>query len=45
MPLLTHVDQATGLPVRKAKPDRYEASAPGELVHVDVARQDSWQGC
>jgi transposase InsO family protein len=38
MPLLTHVDQSTGLPVRKAKPDRYEASAPGELVHVDIKK-------
>ena len=32
MPLLAHLDQATGLPVRRPKPHRYEASAPGELV-------------
>jgi hypothetical protein len=38
MPLLAHVDQATGLPVRKSKPVRYEASAPGELVHVDIKK-------
>jgi transposase InsO family protein len=38
MPLLAHLDQATGLPVRKAAPIRYEASAPGELVHVDIKK-------
>ena len=38
MPLLAHVDQVTGLPVRKAKPVRYEVSAPGELVHVDIKK-------
>ena len=38
MPLLAHVDQATGLPVRKPKPVRYEAAAPGELVHVDIKK-------
>jgi len=38
MPLLAHVDRATGLPVRKPKPVRYEASAPGELVHVDIKK-------
>ena len=38
MPLLAHVDQATGLPVRKPKAIRYEASAPGELVHVDIKK-------
>ncbi len=38
MPLLAHLDQATGLPVRKPKPHRYEASAPGELVHVDIKK-------
>ena len=36
MPLLVHLDLATGLPVRKAKPVRYEAAAPGDLVHVDI---------
>src|SRR5699024_2325718 len=39
MPLLTHVDQATGLPVRQAKPVRYEAALPGQLVHVDIKKQ------
>jgi transposase InsO family protein len=38
MPLLAHVDQATGLPVRKPKPVRYEAAVPGELVHVDIKK-------
>jgi transposase InsO family protein len=38
MPLLAHLDQATGLPVRKTKPHRYEATAPGELVHVDIKK-------
>ncbi len=38
MPLLSHLDQATGLPLRKAKPVRYEAAAPGELVHVDIKK-------
>jgi len=39
MPLLTHLDQATGLPVRRAKPTRYEMTAPGQLVHVDIKKQ------
>ena len=38
MPLLAHLDQATGLPVRTPKPVRYEAAAPGELVHVDIKK-------
>jgi transposase InsO family protein len=38
MPLLTHLDQATGLPVRKPRPVRYEAAAPGQLVHVDIKK-------
>jgi transposase InsO family protein len=38
MPLLTHIDQATGLPVRKPRPLRYEAPAPGDLVHVDIKK-------
>lgn len=38
MPRLDHVDQATGLPARKAKPVRYEAVAPGDLVHVDIKK-------
>ena len=39
MPLLTHLDQATGLPVRKPKPVRYEVKRPGQLVHVDIKKQ------
>jgi transposase InsO family protein len=38
MPLLAHLDQATGLPVRRPRPTRYEAAAPGELVHVDIKK-------
>jgi transposase InsO family protein len=38
MPLLAHLDQMTGLPVRRPRPVRYEASAPGELVHVDIKK-------
>jgi len=38
MPLLASLDQATGLSVRRPKPVRYEASAPGELVHVDIKK-------
>ncbi len=38
MPLLAHVDQATGLPVRRSKPVRYEKATPGELVHVDIKK-------
>ena len=39
MPLLHHVDQATGLPVRRPRPVRYEKAHPGELVHVDIKKQ------
>ena len=38
MPLLSHLDQATGLPARRARPARYEAAAPGDLVHVDIKK-------
>ncbi|WP_114950148.1 IS481 family transposase [Trueperella pyogenes] len=38
MPLLAHLDQATGLPVRKTRPVRYERSRPGELIHVDIKK-------
>ena len=38
MPKLTHIDRATGLPVRKPTVVRYEKSAPGELVHVDIKK-------
>ncbi len=39
MPLLVNLDQATGLPVRKPKPKRYEVDRPGRLVHVDIKKQ------
>jgi transposase InsO family protein len=39
MPLLAHLDRASGLPVRKPKPIRYEVAAPGLLVHVDIKKQ------
>ncbi|MDK9319077.1 IS481-like element ISPfr17 family transposase, partial [Propionibacterium freudenreichii] len=39
MPKLINIDQATGLPVRRPKPTRYEVAAPGELVHVDIKKQ------
>lgn len=39
MPKLGYLDQATGLPVRRAKPVRYERATPGELVHVDIKKQ------
>ena len=38
MPLLQHLDQATGLPVRRPRLIRYEKVAPGELVHVDIKK-------
>lgn len=38
MPKLAWIDQATGLPVRRPTVNRYEASAPGELVHVDIKK-------
>ncbi len=38
MPLLHHLDQATGLPVRRPSVNRYEKSRPGELVHVDIKK-------
>jgi transposase InsO family protein len=38
MPLLVHLDQATGLPVRRPKPVRYEMTRPGELVHIDIKK-------
>lgn len=40
MPLLTHIDQSTGVRVRKAKPVRYELAKPGQLVHVDIKKQE-----
>src|SRR5690625_6270322 len=38
MPRLAWLDQATGLPVRKLTPIRYEKSRPGEMVHVDIKK-------
>src|SRR6478735_413026 len=38
MPLLAHLDQATGLPMRRPRPVRYEAHRPGELVHVYIKK-------
>ena len=38
MPLLVHLDQATGLPVRTVRPVRYEHERPGALVHVDIKK-------
>ena len=39
MPKLANIDRATGLPVRKPKPKRYEVDKPGRLVHVDIKKQ------
>lgn len=39
MPRLANIDQATGLPVRRPKPIRYEHPEPGDLVHVDIKKQ------
>lgn len=39
MPKLVNIDRATGLPVRKPKPVRYEVDRPGQLVHVDIKKQ------
>ena len=36
--VLRHLDQASGLPVRRPKPRRYEHPAPGDLVHVDIKK-------
>jgi transposase InsO family protein len=38
MPLLRHLDQNTGLAVRRPVPRRYEHAQPGDLVHVDVKK-------
>lgn len=38
MPPLAHIDQATGLPVRKTRPQRYEHAAPGDLIHIDIKK-------
>lgn len=39
MPILEHIDQATGLAVRQVSPVRYERARPGDLVHVDIKKQ------
>jgi transposase InsO family protein len=38
MPLLAHLDQATGRVIRKPKPVRYERDKAGDLVHVDIKK-------
>lgn len=38
MPLLRHLDQASGLPVRRPTPRRYEHLAAGDLIHVDIKK-------
>ncbi|MBP1054756.1 IS481 family transposase [Rhodococcus qingshengii] len=38
MPLLRHLDQNTGLSVRRPDPHRYEHDAPGDLVHIDIKK-------
>jgi transposase InsO family protein len=38
MPLLQHLDQATGLPVRRPRPVRYEKDQPGQLIHIDIKK-------
>ena len=38
MPKLANLDQATGLPVRRPAPTRYEVAGPGQLVHVDIKK-------
>ena len=38
MPLLRHLDQNTGLPMRRPEPHRYEHAEPGDLVHVDIKK-------
>ncbi len=38
LPLLAHVEWATGVRVRAAAPLRYEHEHPGDLVHVDIKK-------
>ena len=38
MPLLRHLDQNTGLAVRRPAPRRYEHRAPGDLIHIDIKK-------
>ena len=39
MPLLAHLDRATGAAVRRPPAVRYEKASCGELVHVDIKKQ------
>ena len=39
MPLLTELDQATGIRVRRPAVKRYEVDRPGRLIHVDIKKQ------
>jgi len=39
MPLLAHLDQATGLPVRRPKALRYEAAAPTAAARTKAERR------
>lgn len=38
MPLLTQLDRATGLPVRRPDPHRYQHEQPGDLIHIDIKK-------
>ncbi len=38
MPLLHHLDQASGLPIRKPRTVRYEQDRPGQLIHIDIKK-------
>jgi transposase InsO family protein len=38
LPLLAHVERATGVRVRATEPERYEHEHPGDLVHVDIKK-------
>ncbi|NMO03943.1 IS481 family transposase [Gordonia sp. TBRC 11910] len=38
MPLLRHLDEATGLPVQRPRPRRYEHDKPSDLIHVDIKK-------
>lgn len=38
MPKLAHLDQITGLPIRRESPRSYIRQRPGELVHMDIKK-------
>jgi transposase InsO family protein len=38
VPHLRAIDLATGQPIRRDKPVRYERERPGELIHVDIKK-------